>query len=129
MAVAGGGAHSLALSSDGLVVAWGANGAGQSTVPPGLTDIAGVAAGESHSVALAGSTVPFPLLLTPVAGGGTFSALAQTLCRAEYALEFKTSLVDTAWTPVVTNRGNGAVGVLVDPGAASPRRYYRMRVW
>jgi sugar lactone lactonase YvrE len=129
VAVAGGGAHSLALSSDGSIAAWGANGAGQSTVPPGLADIAGVAAGESQSVALAGSTVPVPLLLTPVADGGTFSALAQTLCRAEYALEFKTSLVDAAWTPVTTNRGNGAVGVLVDPAPASPPRYYRMRVW
>ena len=36
----------------GTVVAWGDNGSGQSSVPPGLTNITAVAAGSTHSLAL-----------------------------------------------------------------------------
>lgn len=36
----------------GTVVAWGKNGSGQTTVPPGLNLVTALTAGESHSVAL-----------------------------------------------------------------------------
>ena len=39
-------------SADGRVVAWGANGAGQSTVPSGLSNVVAISAGSAHSVAL-----------------------------------------------------------------------------
>ena len=57
MAIAAGGSHNLALKRDGTVVAWGENTdalgnyAGQSAVPPGLTQAGGIAAGEYHSLA------------------------------------------------------------------------------
>jgi hypothetical protein len=51
-AIAGGYAHSLALKSDGAVVAWGANGNGQSSVPVGLSSVVAVAAGDYHSLVL-----------------------------------------------------------------------------
>ncbi len=64
-ALAGGGLHSLALTSAGTVLAWGANGSGQlgdgtttsSSTPvavdvPVGTTIIGIAAGNSHSLAL-----------------------------------------------------------------------------
>ncbi|GGD97735.1 S-layer homology domain-containing protein [Paenibacillus nasutitermitis] len=50
--IAAGGSHSLALDSDGTVVAWGNNAHGQSSVPDGLTGVMSVAAGGNHSLAL-----------------------------------------------------------------------------
>jgi hypothetical protein len=44
--------HSLAIRGDGTVAAWGANDAGQTNVPAGLSDVVQVAAGGSHSLAL-----------------------------------------------------------------------------
>jgi hypothetical protein len=54
LAVAAGVDHSLALRSagGGTVLAWGSNSHGQSTVPPGLTDVVRISAGNAHSLAL-----------------------------------------------------------------------------
>jgi hypothetical protein len=65
VAIASGGAHSLAVTADGRVWGWGANASGQlgtgtnadSAVPveiPNLSGISAVAAGENHSLALTG---------------------------------------------------------------------------
>ena len=53
-AIAAGYSHSLALKSDGTVVAWGcaASTSGQCNVPNGLADVTAIAAGASHSLAL-----------------------------------------------------------------------------
>jgi alpha-tubulin suppressor-like RCC1 family protein len=44
-AVAAGGEHSLAIKEDGTVLAWGRNISGESTVPPGLSNVVAVSAG------------------------------------------------------------------------------------
>jgi hypothetical protein len=51
-AVAGGGAFSVALKSDGTVIAWGDNSANQTNVPGGLTGVTAIAAGGGHGLAL-----------------------------------------------------------------------------
>src|SRR5258708_28859359 len=51
-AIAAGQNHSLALQSDGTVIAWGDNSYGQSTVPPNLTGVIAIAAGYCHNLAL-----------------------------------------------------------------------------
>src|SRR6267143_982811 len=51
-AIAAGNYHSLALKSDGTVLAWGENGSGQSTVPANLSGIVAISAGGFHSLAL-----------------------------------------------------------------------------
>jgi hypothetical protein len=50
--IAASGPHSLALKSDGTVVAWGSNSNGEATVPVGLTNVVSLAAGIFHSLAL-----------------------------------------------------------------------------
>ena len=51
-AIAAGYSHSLALTAEGGVVAWGSNLSGQTEVPAGLTNVGAIAAGEYHSLAL-----------------------------------------------------------------------------
>ncbi len=52
IAIAAGGAHSMALKADGTVVAWGNNGAKQTDIPAGLSGVISIAAGGDHSLAL-----------------------------------------------------------------------------
>ena len=51
-AIAAGQLHSLALKSNGTVVAWGDNGWGQSTVPSTLSGVTRIGAGENESLAI-----------------------------------------------------------------------------
>ena len=52
MAIAAGGNHSLALSKDGFVTAWGSALYGNTSVPIGLSNVVQVAAGEYFSLVL-----------------------------------------------------------------------------
>ena len=50
--IACGDSHSLALQSDGTVVAWGLNSDGETSVPSELTNAVAIAGGGAHSLAL-----------------------------------------------------------------------------
>jgi len=50
--IAAGGEHSLALRTNGTVLAWGGNTFGQTNVPAGLSNVTDIAAGYYHSVVL-----------------------------------------------------------------------------
>lgn len=50
--VAGGNAHSVAIRTDGTVVAWGSNDYGESNVPVGLANVVKISVGERHAYAL-----------------------------------------------------------------------------
>lgn len=58
VAVAAGGAHSLALRRDGTVVAWGNDDAGQATPPTGLRRVVAIDAGPGWSLALRDHGIP-----------------------------------------------------------------------
>ena len=47
--------HNLALRSNGTVIAWGDNSCGQTNVPTAMANIGAIAAGGSHSLAIASS--------------------------------------------------------------------------
>lgn len=51
-AIAAGALHSLALLTNGTVIAWGCNGNNQTNVPSNLSNVVAVAGGGSHSLAL-----------------------------------------------------------------------------
>ena len=70
VAVTGGDKHSLALRSDGTVVAWGGNDNGQINVPSNLSNVVSIAAGAYMSYALKsdGTVIRW--------GGGSAGALA-----------------------------------------------------
>jgi alpha-tubulin suppressor-like RCC1 family protein len=52
IAIAAGSTHSLALKTDGTVVAWGAEDFGKTHVPSNLTNVVAIASGWQHSLAL-----------------------------------------------------------------------------
>jgi hypothetical protein len=56
--------HSLALKSDGTVVAWGRNKDGQADVPAGLSNVVAISAGGYHSLALRSKGTQLPDGLT-----------------------------------------------------------------
>jgi hypothetical protein len=129
VAVAGGGAHSLALKSDGSMVTWGSDAEGQCELPAGLSDVIGISAGESHSLILVAGTLPNPRLLSPTQSAGGFSVLVQTLNRKNYAFDYNNSADSGIWNAISTNSGNGGLELLTDPSAPYPQRFYRMRQW
>jgi hypothetical protein len=129
VALAGGGAHSLALIADGTMAAWGADQNGQCDLAANANQVASLSAGENHSVALTGGGLPTPLMLSPAVRAGQFSALAQTLARRHYALEFKGSIAATNWSAVSISPGNGALRLLTDPSPATAQGFYRVQQW
>ncbi|SPE56912.1 exported hypothetical protein [Verrucomicrobia bacterium] len=52
--IAAGSYHSLALKSDGTVVAWGDNSTGETNIPADATNVVAIATGFSHNLALKG---------------------------------------------------------------------------
>lgn len=91
-AIASGGAHCLALKSDGVVVGWGENDAGQANVPAGLSNVVAISADRGNSMALKSDgtiTVWGVLRQTEIpAGLGTVVAIA---AGGQYCLTIQTS--------------------------------------
>jgi hypothetical protein len=129
VALAGGGAHSLALRADGTMAAWGSDQNGQCDLAANASEVSAFSAGENHSVALTGGGLPVPLVLTPAVSSQQFSALAQTLARKHYALEYKGSIAATNWNAVFISQGNGALKLLADPAPATTNGFYRVQQW
>ena len=129
VAVAGGYGHGLALKSSGTVVAWGANWNGQCGMPSACSNVFAIAAGAYHTLLLLDQPTASPQFFAPAQHGSGFSLLIQTFYRENYALEFKNALTDTNWTALPAVSGNGGLRLMLDPEAAVPQRFYRLRQW
>jgi hypothetical protein len=123
IAVAGGTAHSLALSADGTVVAWGSYV--QNDVPNGLTNVIAIADGTDHCLAIVAP--PHRLLLAnPRWQNGAFTVSVPTLTGKTYALQYKSGLSAGAWTQLPAEPGTGSMLTLTDPSASSTQRFFRV---
>ena len=125
--IAAGYAHSLALKSDGTVVAWGRNSQGQSTVPGGLNGVVAIAAGTPHSLALiAAAPQPFTLGAPQWMTDGSFRWMLLGQPGRNYTVQRSTNL--TLWTDLQAVALGGSSAQITDTNASAyARRFYRMR--
>jgi hypothetical protein len=137
-AIAAGSWHTLALKSDGTVLAWGAGvGAnpnvdyGQSTVPAGLTNVVQIAAGWVHSLALVGGGPPALKAPLSAVGDGTngFTVALPTANGRVYQLEYVNALTNPVWSAFPLQAGTGGLLWLNDPAPSAPHRFYRVNRW
>jgi hypothetical protein len=109
VALAGGGYHSLALKSDGTVIAWGNNAFGQTTIPAGLSSRA-VIVGDAFNTNNSPGTYTLTYMSSNSVGG--------------IATATRTIVVQDTTPPVITLLGSNTLAVLtntlfVDPGATA----------
>jgi len=130
VAIAGGTAHSLALSADGNVIVWGYNFNGETNLPVGLTKVAAIVPGHTHSFALIGGP---PIRRAPATNfkrnGSTFSLQIPTRSGRVYGLEYKDAFNEALWRRLPLVAGTGETKTLVDPSISSNNRFYRVSSW
>jgi hypothetical protein len=135
VAVAVGGGFTLALESDGTVVAWGSyyssSGYVPMTVPTGLTNVLAISAGINHCLALVGGNPPVQQVAPTELdySDNQLSITVPTQSGRVYRLEQSTSLSDTNWSPMPLSPGNGAEQTFTDASATNAMGFYRIRQW
>lgn len=112
-----GGTHSFA---NGLVISSNATLAGCGTIVGTLVN---------HGTIIPCGT-PVPSWITGYARAGITNAISfSTIVRQTYTLEFKNTLTDASWTPLVpSTNGDGSMMTLQDLSATGAVRFYRLRV-
>jgi len=68
-----------------------------------------------------------PSLAAPSLGKSGFTFSFPTVSGLTYIIEYKTSLNDTNWLPLLTNPGSGSIYTHTD-AATTPSRFYRVRI-
>jgi uncharacterized repeat protein (TIGR02543 family) len=79
VAIAAGDSDSLAVQSNGVVVAWGDNSYDQTNVPPGLSNVVAIAAGYYHNLAITVAPIIWsqsPPAISLALGAGTNLSVA-----------------------------------------------------
>ncbi len=129
VAIASGYGQGLALRADGGVVEWG--NSGETNVPSGLTNVIEVAGGGGHSLALVGDQPPATQVMvsTFTKNASGFSLSIPTQNGRVYALEYENALSHANWVSLPLVAGTGAEVTLLDSGAVTAERFYRVRRW
>ena len=118
-AIAAGGFHTVALKTNGSVVAWGNNDYGQTNVPVAAqSGVTAIAAGGYHSVALLG-TAPPPLPQLTITRSGANVILTWPTNAAGFTLQSAPALTGT-----FTNIP-GATNPYTNP-IAGAQQFYRL---
>ncbi len=109
VAVAGGSIHSLALRSDGTVVAWGDDSYNQVDVPADLANVVAIAGGAYHSLALkADGTVAFWGKSETLPGGLT--NVVGIAAGGDHSLAVRSDGTVLAWGDNSSNESTAPVG-------------------
>jgi alpha-tubulin suppressor-like RCC1 family protein len=125
VAIAGGQDHLLALREDGTVVAWGYGDQGQLQVPVGLTNVAQIACGYWHSLALVRTGCRLSISRGPGSGAPQIDLTGPM--GARMLLETTSDL--RAWAPLMTVTNTAGRVSVLDPSAhGSPQRFYRAKL-
>src|SRR5262249_47025501 len=116
--------HSLALTSDGKVVAWGGNRYHQLDVPPGLTNVVAIGAGAGDcSMALVAETPGVRPSFLPIHRAATTSKL-DVLGESHRSYILQTSDNLKSWSNSLTfSNLNGFVHL--ERPDATPAKFYR----
>lgn len=130
--IAAGWYHSAALKADGTVI----SSAGSyprlaGAVPPSLSNVVAIAAGDGYGLALVGKAPPVTdvPLLDATFGPEGFSASVETQIGRVYRLECGDSPESGYWQGLRLVAGTGTTLTFTDPGVAGQQRYYRVRRW
>jgi hypothetical protein len=125
VAIAAGYQHSLALTAEGRVVAWGKNNFGQKCVPAGLSNVVAIAAGVSHGLALMGQpTVPTPRLEL-FQGTPGLELQAHSVPGISCQL-LRASQLPGPWLPTEPVTFTNSVQRLHAPDASAPAQFFRL---
>jgi hypothetical protein len=91
--------------------------------------VVAISTGFYNTLALVGDGPPALnfTLSKPGLRAGTFSVAAPTRSGRVYALEYKDSLADPAWSPLPLQAGDGGTKKLTDEAATGSQRFYRLR--
>jgi len=127
VAIAAGFIHSLALKSDGTVVAWGWNTNGEATVPAGVSNVVAISAGYYQSLAIIAD-----LKIDSIQSRLDGLALGfHTFAGRQYSVEFSPDLIPPNWLPLPSGNvlGNGQDVQVIDSSPANTAtRFYRLKV-
>jgi hypothetical protein len=123
-AIAAGGYYSLALKSNGTVVALGDDRYGQSTVPSGLSGVIGIAAGGAHSLALVSTALP---TLQAQISRSDFILTWPTSAQ-NFTLQTTTNLADSnSWSAITNMPAIVNAQYVVTNQIAGASRFYRLK--
>ncbi len=129
MGIAAAGSHSLALRSDGTLVAWGGNTYAQTNPPTGLDHVARISAGENRNLVL-----PLRVQIEDISCNGANAVIRfHTFAGYQYEVETSTNLATLPpnWTPLAGSSlgGTGRTESVADTNALTKTgiQFYRLK--